>query len=541
MEKSRLGPFALEERLDPDQSGSVFRAVHIQQRRSFALTRRPAPLLRNNQAAHQAWAEEFETLKALRHPHLVRCFGGGLDEMEVYLIHELVYGQSLRQLLDFRGRLPWEAVVEYALQICDGLEAAHQHGLVHGELAPDKVLVDEQDQVKLLGFRAQRMLDASYRLPRERPLDKLTYTAPEQLLDLGPASPKADLYAVGCMLFEMLTGRPVFEAETAEQMVQCQVKETPPRVAALVLDCPVWLDVLIQQLLEKDPRKRPHAAATVILALRETKRKVAQGTGVAEHAVSGLSPLKSPADKQEVRKLLGQKKPRKKGSERPPLQESSWFLAACLVLLIGAVGAWLWWPVSPSRMLQRAERLMETDDRYQWAKARKWYLDPLLEREPDGPLADRARIHIDTIEMDAAERRLRFHARLGMEPESEGERLFAEARQLEQTGDPLAALDKYVGLETLLDDSGPDRPFILLARQRITALRDDPQGTAQRQQLLAQRMEDARGLAENGQLDEARQIWQSIVRLYSYKPEVQDLVEQARQRLADAPAEEDSQ
>ncbi len=559
MDKSKVGPFALEERLGPNRSGKVFRAVHVQQRKSVALRFLAAPFLHRNAPARDAWSREFTELKQLRHPNIVRCLGGGFEPMHVYLASELIHGESLRELLDRRQRLPWETVVEYALQLCDALEAAHQQGLVHGELAPDKILIDENDQLKICDFRFDRQLDGDNRPPGERPLEKIAYLAPEQFAGSEAAGAKSDLYAVGCLLFEMLTGQKAFDAATADALIQLHQQQVPTRASSIVLECPVWLDVLIGQLLEKDPLRRPHAAATVVLALRETKRKVADGMGVLEHSVSGLSPLQPAVDKQEARRLLGRdpdplattssssrrgsrgssgkssrKAPRRRvGSSQPtPVYERPWFLAGCLLILLTGLGFWLWWPPNPESMLRRADKLMQSDDRYEWAKARRWYLEPLMKRFPDSPYVERARRHIDKLEMDAAERRMRFHARLGREAESEGERLYAEALQYEQFGDPPTAGEKYASLIQLLDEEGPDRPFVHLARRQLERLQQATPATEDRLALVASRLEEADRLVAEGERLEARKIWQSIAQLYGNKPEMSDQVRRAEQGLA---------
>ena len=87
------------------------------------------------------FARELEILKALKHPNIVRCYGGGRQEAEAYLVMELVGGGSLGSLMKRRGRLAWETVIEYGVQICDGLAYAHEWGIVHRDLTPANLLL----------------------------------------------------------------------------------------------------------------------------------------------------------------------------------------------------------------------------------------------------------------------------------------------------------------------------------------------------------------------------------------------------------------
>ena len=444
-----------------------------------------------------------------------------------------------------RQRLPWEMVVEFALQICAGLECAHEKGVVHECLSPEKLLLDMDGHLQIADLRLNRSQQAVFRSPTKLTPASAAYLAPEQTQP-GPVSHKADLYAFGCILFEMLTGEPPCSGKTVDEVLAAQRDIAPPRVATIVFDCPVWLDVLVAQLLEKDPSKRPHGAAAVRLALQEIKRRVAEGTGVTEHAAGGISALKVGADRTNARKLLGRDE--FAGEPAAPFYETTWFLAACLgcVLAVLAGGiAWAFWPLAPEKMLARADALMATNDKPQWHKAREEYLDPLLAKHPGSEFAARAQAHIDTIEMDQAETRLRLNSRFGRAPTSEGERLYADAWKFEQFGDRLTALEKYQSLVTLLQEKAIDRPYVNLARRQLARLQED-KGAKDRREFLSERLHKADQLAASGDRVEAHNIWQSIITLYASNRELQPFVERAQDRLggkkpADEPPAESSE
>ena len=531
MDLSRLGSFAIEERLGGPRS-SVFRAVHVKRRIQAAVTVLPAPFFFGPDAQRE-FAREFETLKTLRHANVARCFGGGISDSVIYLAHEFVDGESLEALLARRGRLPWEQVVEISLQLCAGLNAIHSRDLLHRRLAPDKIIVDSS-RVKIVGLR-----DTDPRSPSAPPIsDALAaYQSPEQFQS-QTLTPRSDLYALGCVMQHMLTGTPPFTGTPEEIQQSCKTLD-PPRVGAQVLDCPIWLDSLLQQLLAKDPNQRPFSAAAAGLALRETQRNLSRGASVAQHAAGGLSALRTKADREQARKLL-KKKPRAR--RKPwismgdtPIYEQPWFLVLCLVAALGVI-LWMMQTPKPETLLARAEKLMSTGERMDAYRARDEHLQRLVQAYPESPLAEKAKGLIDEVDMLQLTTRLRNRIKLGKELETEPERMLAEVWKYEQFGDRVTALEKYRSMATLLEkddaaDQPPTRTYLLIARTRIEELTRD--GAMDRREFLNQSLEKADELLADGQESEARRIWLSIIDLYKANQEVAEQVAKAQERLGD--------
>ena len=530
VEQKRLGPFILKERLGAGGMGVVYRAAHVESRRHFAVKVLSAKAAGNKRIVAR-FARELEILKALKHPNIVRCFGGGRQGNEIYLVMELVDGGSIAGVIRRRGRLSWEAAIDYALQICDGLAYAHEWGIVHRDLKSANILLTKEGQVKIADFGIARVQYGKKLTAAKHTVGTMAYIAPEQIKGDPPISHRTDLYTLGCVLFEMLTGRLPFVAETMAQLIYQHMEETPPRVSTIALDCPIWLDSLVNQLLEKDPLKRPHDAKAVAQALREAKEKSVSGAGVAQAVTGGPSALRVGADKsdaKEVRELLGKKKKRKR--KKGPIYERVWFLAACLLLVISAV-AWSLWPLNERQLFERATALMETGDELKWKEARGKYLDPLLTKYPHGEFESRTKEYIDRIEMAQAEKRLKMHSKRGFTPDSEGERLYADAQRYEQFGDRLTALEKYQSIAKLLPPEGKDRPFVKLAEKRAGELMNQSESTDERLALVQKRLDEADQLEAEGKRVAARNIWNSIVTLYGDNRELQPLVERAQQGL----------
>lgn len=530
VEDRRLGPFLLKERIGAGGMGVVYRATHVESRRQFAVKVLSAKSAGNKRIVAR-FGRELEILKALKHPNIVRCFGGGRQGSDVYLVMELVAGGSIAGLIRRRGRLPWDAVIDYGLQVCDGLAYAHDWGIVHRDLKPANLLLTEEGQVKIADFGIARVQYGKRLTAAKHTLGTMAYIAPEQIKGEPAVSHRTDLYTLGCVLFEMLTGKLPFPAESMAQLIYQHLEEPPPRVSSLVLDCPVWLDALVSQLLDKDTLKRPHDATAVAQALREAKEKALSGTGVAQATAGGPSALRVGQEKGEVkqvRELLGKKKKRKR--KKVPVYERVWFLAACLLLVVSAA-VWALWPLNERQLFERAVPLMAGDNEQKWKEARDRYLEPLLARYPQGEYAAAAQDYIDRIEMSKAETRLKLHAKRG-KYETEAERLYADAQHYEEFGDALTAYEKYKSIPEVVSAEGKDRPFVLLAEKRAKELVNQSGPSNTRLALIQARLDDADQLDKEGNRMEARKIWSSIVTLYHGNRELEPLVERAQQGLA---------
>jgi hypothetical protein len=316
--------------------------------------------------------------------------------------------------------------------------------------------------------------------------------------------------------------------------------ETPvPGVATQVFDCPVWLSAIVEQMLHRDPMRRPYTAAATAMALNEAQRRASEGIGVVEHAVSGFSPLQLNTDRAEAERVLGIKKKKKRkresdDEEGAEVATSFWerptVILALLVAIIGAI-TYLVWPLNESQMRSRAEALLQSENSVQWNDARDKFLRPMLERFPEGEHADWAQEQLDKVEMHNAEERMRRNLRVGREPSSEGERKYAEALRFERFGDRVTALDKYQGIVKLLKDEVKERPFVNLARRQIAILESNPPSIEELKRFLQDKLAEADTLYSEGDVLGARKIWEGIVSLYNGNQEMVPFVEKSQSKL----------
>jgi serine/threonine protein kinase len=280
MQRSRIGPFALEEALDHEGTGNVLRGLHLERKTSMAVKLLPLSLV-NRPMAGNAFSADVKRLQRLLHPNIVRCLGGAIEQGQPYLALELVSGESLRDLLDRRGKLPWEMAVEIIDGICAALMHSHQSGFVHQRLTPARVMLPKEGGVKICGFDCA-WSDKDEVLGLRVPMSVAHYLAPEEFRGKQSASlPPCDLFSVGVMLYECLSGELPWPANTPAELVQARRNGNAPRVSTKVLDCPVWLDVLTAKLLEVKRADRLSSAEDAHRAIVNAKQKVASGMGAA--------------------------------------------------------------------------------------------------------------------------------------------------------------------------------------------------------------------------------------------------------------------
>jgi serine/threonine-protein kinase len=266
-----IWPFELTEQIGEGGMGVVYRARYVVNNREVAVKMLPADV--TDKTALARFEREMAVLKDMRHPNIVRCFGGACEDKRRFYAMELVEGGTLEDVLQRRGKLSWEQVVEYALQMCAALDCSHQRGVIHRDVKPANFLIAANGQLKLSDFGLASVAAQRRITHAGKTAGTFLYMAPEQIRG-GEVSPQTDLYALGCVLFELLTGRPPFAAETPAATLHLHCRQPPPRVSEFAMDCPPALEQLILRLLEKDAANRPSSAADVARELRAVTQTI---------------------------------------------------------------------------------------------------------------------------------------------------------------------------------------------------------------------------------------------------------------------------
>jgi serine/threonine protein kinase len=205
---------------------------------------------------------EAETLARLQHPGITVVHDAGRHDGYLFIIMELLHGGDLAQVMTGHpGGLPVARALDFARQIVDALAAAHGKGIVHRDLKPANLFVQAGDRVKICDFGIAHSTDATSRFTSTgHAIGTPLYMSPEQCR-AEAVDARSDLYSLGCLLFELLTGRPPFSADQPAYVVMGQhVEHAPPRPRELRGDIPVPLADLVAALLAKSPDDRPRIA-----------------------------------------------------------------------------------------------------------------------------------------------------------------------------------------------------------------------------------------------------------------------------------------
>jgi eukaryotic-like serine/threonine-protein kinase len=270
------GRFELGELAGSGGMGSVYRAFDRQTQCRVAVK-----LMRHAGGHHQRFLREARLLEELDHPGIVGYVAHGTTfEGEPWLAMQWLEGESLQDRIAGAG-LTIEESVEVARLAADALAAAHARGIVHRDLKPGNLfLLDGRtDRIRLLDFGVALVTTAATRMTRTGvPIGTLRYMSPEQARVDSDIDARADVFALGSVLFECLTGRPAFVADHALGVLAKIVVEDPPRASELRADIPPALDALVARMLAKQRESRPENGAAVARALGEISLSRAPGS-----------------------------------------------------------------------------------------------------------------------------------------------------------------------------------------------------------------------------------------------------------------------
>jgi serine/threonine protein kinase len=274
MAKLAFDDFQLGTTLGVGTVGTIFAATNKHTGDLVAL-KQLHPGVSKDPLIRARFQREMAILDRLEHPNIIRFYGGGEHEGLLFYVMELVEGGSVRDLLMTNGPLHWPAVVSCIQQICSALQCAHNHGVIHRDLKPGNLFLTSAGQVKLGDFGIARDVTAADLTSEGLTVGTHAYMAPEQITGNAFISGQADIYALGCCAYEMLTGHKVFQGENFAQLFEQHLRAEPPRVRNLVPACPQALDDIVFQMLAKSPEQRPFNARQiqgVMLEIIETNQ-----------------------------------------------------------------------------------------------------------------------------------------------------------------------------------------------------------------------------------------------------------------------------
>jgi eukaryotic-like serine/threonine-protein kinase len=266
-----LGGYRLLERLGCGAMSTVFLAEHPDTKRHVALK----VLLRcraNDPVCRSRFFREARAAAALNHPNLVHAYDIECDGTVDFLVMEYIEGINFHELVSRHGTLEPRRAAHYIRQAAQGLQYAHDNGLVHRDIKPANLVVNRQGVVKILDLGLARFYrDEADTLTREHNgqalLGTVDYLAPEQGRDSHAVDVRADIYSLGATFFYLLAGRPVFEGGTLQQKLIWHQMKPPPDLKVLRCDVPDEMARIVNQMLAKEPTRRPQTPGEVANAL----------------------------------------------------------------------------------------------------------------------------------------------------------------------------------------------------------------------------------------------------------------------------------
>jgi serine/threonine-protein kinase len=264
----RIGEYLVRRLVGEGGMGKVYEAEERLSKRRVAL-KVLRPELARSEDGRKLFLNETRILAQLEHPNVVRSLASFEHEGQLVMVLELLEGRTLRSELTTRGRIPWHEAVEIAAQIAEGLAAAHAQEpvIVHRDLKPENVMLLGEDgavRLKVMDFGVAKVLAAAARATSTQSLGTLQYMSPEQI-DAKTVDARSDLYALGLVLYEMLSGEAPFRSASPRELLNLQCTAEPPALPDDVRrGLPRGIEALVRALLEKDPAARPASARDVL-------------------------------------------------------------------------------------------------------------------------------------------------------------------------------------------------------------------------------------------------------------------------------------
>jgi streptogramin lyase len=260
---AELVGYRIDELVGRGGMGVVYRAYDLRLKRTVAL-KLMAPELALDQRFRERFSLETELAMSLEHPNVVPIHDAGDIDGRLYLAMRYVEGTDLRALLHAEGALDKARSLSICSQVANALDAAHKNGLVHRDVKPSNVLLDAGEHAYLADFGLTRRLDEAGRSAGEhRSVGTPAYLAPEQI-EGGPVDGRTDIYALGCLLYECLTGETPFARSSRLAMAWAHLEEEPPRATERRPELPEAINAVIRKAMAKEPAERYTTCAALI-------------------------------------------------------------------------------------------------------------------------------------------------------------------------------------------------------------------------------------------------------------------------------------
>ena len=302
--RTLAGRYRLDEVIGRGGMSTVYRGTDLALDRVVAVKVALDPLVEQSPVYLARFTREAQAAAAIGHPGVVTVYDAGADGPTRFIVMEYVPGRSLAEILSEREHKPLEPdeAADIAAQVADALSAAHAAGIIHRDIKPGNIMIEPDGSVKVLDFGIARALDSHTLTQTATVLGTSAYMSPEQALG-QPVDARSDIYSLGCVLYEMLTGEPPFIADVSAAVLHQHVRVEPKPARERNPAIPPALNDPVMQMLAKSPGDRPQTAANVRDGLRQASADSQDGsdalTTIAMAAAMAPTPATVPIEATE--------------------------------------------------------------------------------------------------------------------------------------------------------------------------------------------------------------------------------------------------
>ncbi len=264
------GRYEIREIVGEGGMARVYKAFDNQENRMVAIKILKEEFLSNDEFLRR-FKNESKAIAMLSHPNIVNVYDVSFGDLIQYIVMEYIEGITLKEYIENQGSLRWKDAVHFEMQILKGLQHAHDKGIVHRDVKPQNIMVLADGTIKVTDFGIARFSRSDQRTITDKAIGSVHYISPEQARG-EKTDEKADIYSVGVMLYEMLTGKLPFQAESAVSVAIMQLQRDPQRPTEINASIPLGLEQITMHAMQKSPDKRYQSASEMLCDLSNFRK-----------------------------------------------------------------------------------------------------------------------------------------------------------------------------------------------------------------------------------------------------------------------------
>ena len=323
------GRYALLEKIGNGGMATVYRAKDNVLNRFVAVK-----ILKDEYTTDSEFIRRFnaeaQSAAGLTHANIVSVYDVGHEDNIHYIVMELIQGKTLKEIINQDGSLPWKWSVNIAIQIASALEAAHKNNIVHRDIKPHNIIITEEGVAKVTDFGIAKAVSNATITAFGTTIGSVHYFSPEHAKG-GFTDAKSDLYSLGVVMYEMLTGKVPFDADTPVSIALKHMQETPVEPYKINSSIPYSINKIIMKAMQKDPNLRYQSATEMIKDLKNSLKNP-DGDFVGDVKVSEVAPINEATTKEKSRKK--EKSGLKKYFSEHPKMKVATIVASCILLFV---------------------------------------------------------------------------------------------------------------------------------------------------------------------------------------------------------------